>query len=59
MITEEQRLKLHQQIENCQSLRELKDLARALLEREVERQRTEADIIWSPALRRTKQKPES
>mgnify|MGYP006263072797 CR=1 FL=1 len=39
MITEEQRLKLHQQIEDCQSMRELKDLARALLEREVKRQK--------------------
>ena len=33
MINEQERLKLHQDIEACQSLRELKDLARALVER--------------------------
>ena len=40
-ITERQRLQLHQEIERCQSLRELKDLARALIEREIARKREE------------------
>ena len=38
MISDSQRLKLHRKIEECQSLRELKDLARALIEREIKRE---------------------
>ena len=37
MVSDRQRLRLHQEIEQCQSLRELKDLARMLLEREIAR----------------------
>ena len=43
-ITDLQRLQLHQKIESCQSLRELKDLARTLLEREIARKRDEISM---------------